>query len=334
MKTINRREFNTIALGAAGLGLAGSLRPGLASAQGLKELIVAEPVHQVGYLPLYVAIAKGYFKDEGLAVQVLTVESGAGHTNAVLTHQAFAFIGGPEHNAFAKAKGAEVRAIVNCVNRGNVYLVAVKGQSPKDRNFAAYMKGKRFASWFYGGTPNSISRYLLAEWGLDAKTDVVLTESGPSAILAAMKTRNADVACITEPQLTQGIRQGIWDEPFFNVPKELGDYTYSTLNVLKETIDNDPKTCAGFVKAMMRGMKLTYENPKEAVEIARKEFPTMALEDLTATVDRAFADELWSRDGKMAPQAWATGQRVVQKAGLLKIDVPFKDVIDTRFAGL
>jgi NitT/TauT family transport system substrate-binding protein len=80
-----------------------------ALAQDKKTLIVAEPVHSTGYLPLYVAIAKGYFAEAGLEVKVMTVESGSGHTNAVLTGQAFAFIGGPEHNAFAKLKGAELQ---------------------------------------------------------------------------------------------------------------------------------------------------------------------------------------------------------------------------------
>jgi hypothetical protein len=29
----------------------------------------------------------------------------------------------PEHDAYAKAKGAELRAVVNCVDRGNVYCL-------------------------------------------------------------------------------------------------------------------------------------------------------------------------------------------------------------------
>ena len=77
----------------------------LAQAQEKKTLIVAEPVHGTGYLPLYVAMVKGYFAEAGIEVKIMTVESGSGHTNAVLSGQAFAFIGGPEHNAFAKLKG-------------------------------------------------------------------------------------------------------------------------------------------------------------------------------------------------------------------------------------
>jgi NitT/TauT family transport system substrate-binding protein len=113
MENISRRNFGKTVLGGT-FAMAGSaLIPGWARAQsGLKELVIAEPLHGIGYLPMYVSAANGYFAQEKIAIKILTIESGSGHTNAVLTKQAFAFIGGPEHNAFAKAKGAELRAVV------------------------------------------------------------------------------------------------------------------------------------------------------------------------------------------------------------------------------
>ena len=120
-----------------------SILTGLSAQAQMKTLIVAEPVHGTGYLPLYVAIKNGYFTAEGLDVKILTIESGAGHTNAVLTKQAFAFIGGPEHNAFAKIKGAELRAVVNVVDRGNIYYVARKGMAPAPgQSMKDFFKGK------------------------------------------------------------------------------------------------------------------------------------------------------------------------------------------------
>src|SRR5271167_5285049 len=128
---MNRRKFLSIAAVGA---VAGRIAP----ARAAREVLVAEPVHNTGYLPLYIAMAKGYFDD--VTVKIVTIESGSGHTNAVLSGQAFAFIGGPEHNAFAKAKGAELRSVVHCVDRGNVYINARKGQEPKDTNWPAYFK--------------------------------------------------------------------------------------------------------------------------------------------------------------------------------------------------
>src|SRR3954449_7636156 len=165
---MNRRKFLS---GTATASVALFAKPYIAGA-AKSHLLVAEPVHSTGYLPMYIAMAKGYFAEADIDVNIVTIETGAGHTNAVLSGQAFAFIGGPEHNAFAKAKGAELRAVVHCVDRGNVYFCAEKGLVPNGRDFTSFVKGKALATGGFGGTPNSITRYLLKKWKLDAKNDI------------------------------------------------------------------------------------------------------------------------------------------------------------------
>jgi len=151
---MNRRKFLQ---SAATFGLALAAPPSIARAAA-KELLVAEPVHSTGYLPMYIAMAKDYFAESGITVKIVTIETGSGHTNAVLSGQAFAFIGGPEHNAFAKLRGAELRAVANVVNRGNVYLIAAKGVEPKPgQDWPSYMKGKTIGTGLFSGTPNSIA---------------------------------------------------------------------------------------------------------------------------------------------------------------------------------
>src|SRR5436190_18674001 len=196
---MNRRRFLK---STASLGIALASPPLIARAAA-KELLVAEPVHSTGYLPMYIAMANGYFAESDIVVKIVTIETGAGHTNAVLSGQAFAFIGGPEHNAFAKAKGAELRAVVHCVDRGNVYFCAEKGLAPNGRDFTSFVKGKAVATGGFGGTPNSITRYLVKKWNLDAKTDVMVVETANSAILAAVKGKRAQIGCSTEPYITQ-----------------------------------------------------------------------------------------------------------------------------------
>ena len=324
---MNRRKFLK---STATLGLA-LASPPLTARAAAKEILVAEPVHSTGYLPMYIAMAKNYFAEFDIAVKIVTIETGSGHTNAVLSGQAFAFIGGPEHNAFAKAKGAELRAVVNCVNRGNVYYCAAKGHEPKDANWSAYFKDKKIAVSSYGGTPNSITRYLLGKWKLDAKRDVTLLEMPSSAVAAAVRSGQAVIGVSTEPMITQGIRQGFWSEPFYNIPKELGPYAYSTINVRLDSIQKNPETVRGFVKGMVKALKFLYANPDEAAEIAKKQFPTMALDDLKATLARSFGDEMWSKDGMISRESWVTGSNVVREAGILKTDVKYEEIIDMSF---
>jgi NitT/TauT family transport system substrate-binding protein len=322
---MNRRKF----LGTtATAGLAFVARPYVARAAA-KEVLIAEPVHSTGYLPLYIGMAKGLFED--VTVKLVTIETGGGHTNAVLSGQAFAFIGGPEHNAYAKIKGAELRAVVNCVDRGNIYFCAAKGHEPTNKDWPAYFKGKTIVIGPFGGTPNSITRYLLKKWNLDAKKDVTLIETANSATIAVVRGKQAQIGEATEPYVTQGVRNNVWSEPFLNIPKELGPYAYSTFNVRLETIQKDPELVRGFVRGMVKALKFLYANKDEAAEIAKKQFPTMPLEDLKATLGRSFADELWSKDGMISRAAWDTAKAVVMGADILKADVKYDEIIDMHF---
>jgi NitT/TauT family transport system substrate-binding protein len=324
---MNRRKF----LGStASLGLALVQCPAIVRAAA-KEILIAEPVHSTGYLPLYIAIAKGFFDEADVSVSIVTIESGGGHTNAVLSGQAFGFIGGPEHNAFAKAKGAELRSVVHCVDRGNIYFCAAKGSEPANTDWPSYFRGKTIATGPFGGTPNSITRYFMKKWNLDVKRDVTLIETANSATIAVVKGRQAQVGEATEPYVTQGVRQSIWTEPFLNVPRELGPYAYSTFNVRLDTIRKDPERVRAFVRGMIKGLKFLYANRDEAAEIAKKQFPTMQIDDLKATLDRSFADQLWSREGMISREAWATASAVVRSVDILKTDVAYDEIIDMSF---
>src|SRR5262249_38413118 len=114
---MNGRKFRKP---AAAFGLPSMAQPSTARPPS-RKIVVAEPVHGMGYLPLYIGMANGYFAEADVTVKILTIETGAGHTNAVLSGQAFAFIGGPEHNAFAKAQGAELPPAVPSAHPRNPY---------------------------------------------------------------------------------------------------------------------------------------------------------------------------------------------------------------------
>jgi NitT/TauT family transport system substrate-binding protein len=94
----------------------------------------------------------------------------------------------------------------------------------------------------------------------------------------------------------------------------------------------------GFARSQSAGPVQRCVNPATATElpadwakIAKKEFPTMAPEDLKATLDRSFADEIWSKDGLISEKSWETGGAVVLAAGILKQPVPYGDIIDMQF---
>lgn len=299
-----------------------------------KQIVIAEPVHLIAYLPLYVALDKGFFKDEGLNVKTTTATGGA-HVTSLVSGDVWGNIGGPESNQMAN-KGSKdpIVSVVNVVNRANVYLMANKKYSLKDDSDAglkAFLKGKTIAAGRYGGSPNLLTRWLLMKVGLDPKKDVKLEEPADAAAVVSLVSQGkADMANGAEPQINEGIKKGAWDEPFYGFPS-LGDYAYSVISVKESTIKNDPETVQKFVNALIKGLKVVNENKDEAFRILKKEFPTASEESLKASMDRAYKDQLWSKDGIISKEAVEKPMNVVEKTGIYKGGYDFNKLVNMSF---
>jgi len=302
--------------------------------EGLKKIVIAEPVHLIGYLPLYLAIQEGYFEEEGLEVEVITATGGA-HVTSLVSGDAWGNIAGPDSNQMANPGSSDpIQGVVNVVNRANVYLMGSSDEpidSTNEAELASYLEGKTIAAGRYGGSPNLLTRWLLLELGLDPDKDVKLEEpADASAVVSLVESGQADIANGGEPQITEGINKGVWNEPFYSFPS-LGDYPYSVISVKKSTIENEPEVVESFVKAMLKGLKTVDEDHDLAMEALKKEFPTTSDESLKASLDRAYADQLWSKDGFISEEALAKPMDVVEKTGVYKEGYKYEELIDMQF---
>ncbi|BDH60277.1 nitrate ABC transporter substrate-binding protein [Lysinibacillus sp. PLM2] len=300
-----------------------------------KKLIIAEPVHNVGYLPLYAAMHEGYFAEEGLEIEVITA-TGGGHITSLVSGEVWANIGGPESNQMANNGSPDpIVSVVNVANRANVYLMAATGLETPDitneEEFAEFLKGKTISAHRYGGSLNILTRWLLLELGLDPEKDVVLEElADPAAAISLVESGKAQIANGAEPQIKDGLEKGVWDEPFYKFT-DLGDYPYSVLSVRKSTIEEDPETVQKFVNAVMKGLKAIDEDRALAEEIFMKEFPTSDETSMKAALDRAYEDELWSKDGIITEESLALTMEVVEKTGIYTEGYSYDELIDMQF---
>ncbi|MBD2869374.1 ABC transporter substrate-binding protein [Paenibacillus arenilitoris] len=325
------------ACGQTTAGNAEGNEPDAAGAAGegsLKKLVIAEPLHSVGYLPLYIAQRDGYFKKHGLDVSVITAAGGT-HVTAVVSGDAWGVIGGPESNAMANKKNDDpIVSVVNVVNRANVYLMAKKGTAPASdspEDLKAFLQDKKLIVGRHGGTPNLLSRYLLIELGLDPDKDVQLMEpADSSAVVAMMQQGAADAANGAEPQVSDGMAKGVWDEPFYKF-HSLGDYAYSVLSVKRSSIEKEPETVQSFVNAIVEVLRKVKDDKAYLTEQAKLEFPTMTEEALLASVERAYADSLWSPDGQISEEALRNDMDVMRKTGIFTDDYTYDDLVDMKF---
>lgn len=301
----------------------------------VEKLVIAEPVHSIGYLPLYAAVHEGYFEEAGLDVEIITATGGA-HVTTVVSGEGWGNIGGPESNQMANNGSSDpIVSVVNVVNRANVYLMAATElnyqPTTEPATLKSYFEGKTIAAGRYGGSLNLLTRWLLMEVGLDPSTDVKLEEpADPAAVVSLVQNGAADIANGSEPQIKSGLDLGIWNEPFYKFT-DLGDYPYSVISVKKSTIDEDPETVQAFVDAIVKGLELVAKNPEKAMEVLKAEFPTTEEASLQAALDRAYEDNLWSEDGFISEESVERVFDVVEKTGIYTDGYVYQELIDMQF---
>jgi NitT/TauT family transport system substrate-binding protein len=299
-----------------------------------EKIVIAEPQENFSYLPLYVAQQEGFFAKRGLNVSVTTLSTSAsGFVNLVLQGAVWGFLGGPEHDAYANVKGADLKSVANLVNVSNNYLVARVGVDTS-KPLAQQLKGQKIAVSFYGGTPDVDLRNWLSSIGLTPGKDVTLVESDASTYLGAVKSGQVNYAVTSDPQLSQGIAEETWTQPIFDFAKWFGAYTYSTINVPEATIKNDPTEVQNFVDAIAQADNATIHDPSVALSVAAKIFPDISASILKSSYQRAVADNMWAANAEQTDAGFETDVKAITKVGTYTgpaIDPT--SIIDNQFTG-
>jgi ABC-type nitrate/sulfonate/bicarbonate transport system substrate-binding protein len=158
----------------------------LTSAQEKKTLrIVFVSLSWNNQLPFRIAIAKGYFKDQGLTVEPIFVRGGPTALAALMSGDVeFASVGGAQAPIRSRAKGLDVRIIALLSNYTNYTLLGSKeARSVED------LRGKIIGVTGAGAFSNFAIRIYLKRNNLDPDKDVTLRAIGGTAVRAVALER-------------------------------------------------------------------------------------------------------------------------------------------------
>ena len=99
----------------------------------------------------------------------------------------------------------------------------------------------------------------------------------------------------------------------------------------RSTIEKDPETVQKFTNAMLKALKAVQEDRPLAERILKIEFPTLSDEALKASLDRAYADDLWSPDGFISRQAVDTDMDVLIQSKVYEGTYDYDELVDMQF---
>src|SRR2546427_3236411 len=130
---------------------------GVSQAETIKFVL---PGNSMGYLPLFVAVHRGFFKDEGIDIELPRLVPAMAH-NALLAGEA-QYHGLADSGLRLAAKGLPLKAIFFGADRPMYYLVA-----QKDIRTVAELKSKRIGVSQFGGTSDLSARLALRHYRVE-----------------------------------------------------------------------------------------------------------------------------------------------------------------------
>lgn len=219
------------------------------------------------HAPFYVAIDKGFFKEEGLNVNIIPAKGTAqGIQNVESGIAQIGFID-VASLVVARAEGSTVK-VVSVIYQKAPYTFFSLDPGANVRSLKDF-EGLRVGS-HSGSYISNIAKAMMRKNGLDPNK-LMVESIEPSARIAMLATRKIpaiDFFIITKPAMERAVKDAKVVTFLF---ADHGLDLYSNGIGAKEAyLKENPDAVKGFVRAALRGYEYSFKNPQEAAEIIQK----------------------------------------------------------------
>jgi NitT/TauT family transport system substrate-binding protein len=208
-------------------------KPSLRIAVGGKAL--------VAYLPLTIAEQRGYFKQEGLDVEVSDFQAGNKALEALVGGSADVGCGAYEHTIYMAAKGIALKAVALQANSFGLVVGVQKDKAPSYHGFND-LKGMKIGVTGPGSASAMGLRMLLGKASLTADDVAIIGVGGGPGAVAAVKSGKLDAIANFDPVISLLQRDGDY---LYG-----GSFAASAFYVTARFAEQNPKTVQAFVNAV------------------------------------------------------------------------------------
>ncbi len=212
------------------------------------------------YLPLTISDQLGFFKAEGLDIEIKDFAGGARALQAVVGGSADVCSGAYEHTINLQSKNQMFQAFV-LQGRAPQIAFGVSVKNMPNYKTIADLRGKKIGVTAPGSSTNMMANLVLSRGGLKS-SDVSFIGVGTAAgALAALRSGQIDAISNTDPVMTMLEQKGdvkiISDTRTLKGTLEVfgGTMPAACLYAPVEFIEKNPNTCQAMTNAIVRGLK-------------------------------------------------------------------------------
>lgn len=301
------------------------------TANELKTITVSEVTRSVFYAPQYVAIAAGYFEEEGLKIDLTTGQGADNVMTAVLSNQVDIGFAGPEASIYVYNEGKEdyAQVFAQLTKTDGSFLVSSKNIE----NFKwSDLKGKTVIPGRKGGVPYMTLLYVLKQNGIDPQNDLVLDDSIDFDLMAsAFSTGKADFVTLFEPTASQ-IEMSGKGYIVASVGEAAGEIPYTAYFAKKSYIEKNNEIIQSFTDAIYKGQQYVQTHTsREIAELIKGFFPDTEVDMLANAIESYRQIDAWNTTPFMSEKDFNLLQDIIYDAGELEKYAPYSKVVNNFY---
>lgn len=251
-------------LGVTSLSLISCNKKTVDTNKELTKIRLNEVVRSVFYAPMYVAINEGFFKEEGLEIDLSTGQGADKTMQQILSKNADIGFCGPEQTIYINNQGREDYPVLfaQLTQTDGSFLV---GRGANENFKWSDLKGAEIIGGRPGGVPEMAFEYALKLNGLDSKTDVnMVTNIDFTATSGAFKAGTGKYVTLFEPTASMLEKEGS-GKIVASIGKEVGNLPYTCFFTTKSYMDKNTNTIQSFTNAIYKGQKWVETHSNEEI---------------------------------------------------------------------
>lgn len=293
---------------------------------------LCEVTHSLFYTPQYVAMALGYFEEEGLKVEI---SNGGGADNvmtALLTGETDVGLMGCEANIYVYLQGKKdyPKVVGQLTKRDGSFLVA---RTKIDDFDYQNLDGKTVLMGRKGGMPAMILQYVLNNKGYTNGNNITMDYTIQfSALAPAFTGGTGDFVPLFEPVASQLEVEGK-GYIVSAIGHDSGEIPYTCYTATQSFIDKNSDKLEKFLRAVWKGVD--YVNNHTASDLAKVVAPYFEGTNevlLTRAIDNYKKYDMWMNTPVTSKPGFERIQSIMQNAGELSTTVPYDVIVDNTVA--
>ncbi len=292
-----------------------------------QKITLAEVAHTVFYAPMYAAIEKGYFEEEGIQIELVLTSGADKVTAALLSGDAQIGFCGSEATIYVYNGGEKdyLKTFSQLTQKDGTFLVS--REDIKDFTLDD-LKGKSIIGGRAAGMPEMTLEYALKQNGINPRSDVFIdTSIAFPAMSGAFIGGQGDFVTLFEPTATMVEKQG-YGYVVASIGEIGGVVPYTSYSAKSSYIEKNPNIIISFNKAIQKG--LDYVHSHTDIEIAKtilKQFPDTSLNDLQSAIHRYRMNDTWPKTTNFTRESFDHLQDIMIDYGELDKKVDYDKLI-------